>query len=163
VPGRLTGPAMLWGAAAGLGSLAGIVALNLGLASGSMAAVAPVAAVTAALVPLAGGLLNGDRPGFAAIVGAAAAVGAIILVSGAWSAADASRRERPGGLFAAVWGRLGARQGITPAGARSSHRPRLLAVWGRLGARQGITPAGARSSHRPRLLAVWGRLGARQG
>jgi drug/metabolite transporter (DMT)-like permease len=93
VPGRLTGPAMFWGGAAGLASLAGIVALNLGLASGAMATVAPVAAVTAALVPLAGGLLTGDRPAVAAVVGAFAAVGAIVLVSGAWP----SRRLSPEG------------------------------------------------------------------
>lgn len=92
VPGSLTGPAMLWGAAAGLASLAGIVALNLGLASGAMTTVAPVAAVTAALVPLIGGLLIGDRPAFAALIGATAAIAAIILVS-----VDTSSPPKSGG------------------------------------------------------------------
>jgi drug/metabolite transporter (DMT)-like permease len=103
VPGRLSASAMLWGAAAGLGSLAGIVALNLGLASGSMATVAPVAAVTAALVPLGGGLLAGDRPGLATTVGGAAAVGAILLVSGAWPTADGHARSGTEGRRSGLW------------------------------------------------------------
>jgi uncharacterized membrane protein len=123
VPGRLNASAMLWGAAAGLGSLAGIIALNLGLASGSMATVAPVAAVTAALVPLAGGMLVGDRPGFGATVGAAAAVGAILLVSGAWPTTEARQqvwRRRLAEAFRARLLALAAADGESSGAASAS-------------------------------------------
>ncbi len=81
VPGIPGQSGLVWGALAGVASLVGVVALNLGLASAAMATVAPVAAVTAALVPMAGGLLLGERPAFAGLIGAAAAVVAIVLVS----------------------------------------------------------------------------------
>jgi drug/metabolite transporter (DMT)-like permease len=81
VPGQPGKIGLLWGAAAGVASLVGVVALNLGLASAAMATVAPVAAVTAALVPMIGGLLLGERPAFAAIVGGITAVLAILMVS----------------------------------------------------------------------------------
>lgn len=81
LPGQFSGKAMLWGALAGTASLVGMVALNLALASGAMVTVAPVAAVTAALVPLGGGLLMGERPALAALIGAVAAIGAIVMVS----------------------------------------------------------------------------------
>ncbi len=81
IPGRLGVSALGWGAAAGIAGLFGIVLLYQGLASGAMAVVAPVAAVTSALVPLTGGLLLGERPGAAPLVGAACAVIAIALVS----------------------------------------------------------------------------------
>ncbi|HCU50050.1 MAG TPA: hypothetical protein DGG94_09665 [Micromonosporaceae bacterium] len=81
VPGQFSGAALLWGALAGTASLVGMVALNLALASGAMVTVAPVAAVTAALVPLTGGLLMGERPALAALIGAVAAIGAIVMVS----------------------------------------------------------------------------------
>jgi drug/metabolite transporter (DMT)-like permease len=133
VPGSLTGSAMLWGGAAGLASLAGIVALNLGLASGAMATVAPVAAVTAALVPLAGGLLTGDRPAFAALIGAVAAVGAIILVSGAWpTLRPAPRSGIRASSIAPPEARPAARLAIAPAltrpAAGSTADPRPAAV-----------------------------------
>ncbi|BCJ70551.1 hypothetical protein CS0771_00950 [Catellatospora sp. IY07-71] len=81
IPGRLGVSALGWGAAAGIAGLFGIVLLYQGLASGAMAVVAPVAAVTSALVPLTGGLLLGERPGAQPLAGAACAVLAIALVS----------------------------------------------------------------------------------
>jgi drug/metabolite transporter (DMT)-like permease len=81
LPGRFYWPDMAWGAAAGLAGLIGIVALYRGLATGAMSVVAPVTAVTAALVPIAVGLLTGERPGLLALAGAGCAVVAIALVS----------------------------------------------------------------------------------
>jgi drug/metabolite transporter (DMT)-like permease len=81
VPGRFGVSALIWGGLAGIAGLFGIVLLYQGLSSGAMAIVAPTTAVTAAVVPLIGGLLMGERPGAAAMIGALLAVIAIGLVS----------------------------------------------------------------------------------
>lgn len=81
VPGRLGVSAVLWGAIAGIAGLFGIALLYQSLAHGAMAVVAPTTAVTAAVVPLIGGLALGERPGFLPIAGAACAIVAIALVS----------------------------------------------------------------------------------
>jgi uncharacterized membrane protein len=70
-----------WGALAGAAGLAGLVLLYRGLSSGAMAVVAPITAVTAALVPLAVGLVLEQRPGVVALTGISFAVVAIGLVS----------------------------------------------------------------------------------
>lgn len=81
VPGQFGVSAVVWGGMAGIAGLLGIVLLYHGLASGAMAVVAPTTAVTAALVPLIGGLALGERPGALPLAGAAAAVVAIAFVS----------------------------------------------------------------------------------
>lgn len=81
VPGRFGVSALVWGALAGVAGLFGIVLLYQGLSTGAMAVVAPTTAVTAAVVPLAGGLLMGERPGALQLLGAACAILAIALVS----------------------------------------------------------------------------------
>jgi drug/metabolite transporter (DMT)-like permease len=86
---------LAWAAAAGLAGLVGIVLLYRALAGGAMAVVAPITAVTAALVPMAVGLLTEHSPGVVALGGAGCAIVAITLVS-----------LGPGGSRAAVTGRL---------------------------------------------------------
>lgn len=81
IPGTPRWGDLLLGVAAGVAGLWGIVLLYRGLSQGAMAVVAPITAVTGALVPLAGGLLLGERPGPAALIGAFCAVAAIGLVS----------------------------------------------------------------------------------
>ncbi|WP_117215861.1 DMT family transporter [Allorhizocola rhizosphaerae] len=81
VPGRFGVSAVAWGAAAGVAGLFGIVLLYQSLASGAMAVVAPTTAVTAAVVPMIGGLVLGERPGALPITGALCAVVAIGFVS----------------------------------------------------------------------------------
>lgn len=81
VPGTPGAADLVWGAIAGVAGLAGIVLLYRGLASGAMAVVAPVTAVTAALIPMVAGLLSDRTPGALALCGAALAVVAIALVS----------------------------------------------------------------------------------
>jgi drug/metabolite transporter (DMT)-like permease len=81
LPGHLRLADLGWGAGAGAAGLFGIVLLYRGLAAGRMAIVAPVTAVTGALVPIAFGLLTGDRPGALPLTGALCAVVAIGLVS----------------------------------------------------------------------------------
>lgn len=71
----------LIGAAAGSIGLVGVILLYRGLANGTMSVVAPVTAVSAAVVPLVWGLVTGDRPSIVALVGVAAALVAVALVS----------------------------------------------------------------------------------
>ena len=70
-----------WGALGGVGGGAGVVLLYRGLSIGRMAVVAPTAAVFAAAVPVAMGIVLGERPHVAALAGVAVALLAIVLVS----------------------------------------------------------------------------------
>ncbi|MEU7872704.1 DMT family transporter [Dactylosporangium sp. NPDC049140] len=83
VPGALTGRALAWGAASGVLGVLGMIVFYRALAAGAMAIVAPISAVTAALLPVAFGLAGGERPGALALAGAACAIAAIGLVSAA--------------------------------------------------------------------------------
>ena len=73
--------AFLFGAMAGTVGSVGILLLYSGLAMGRMSVVAPATAVGAALVPVAWGLTEGERPSLFALVGAALAIVAIVLIS----------------------------------------------------------------------------------
>lgn len=90
--GELYGSDLLWGAGAGVAGLGGLVLLYRGLSQGAMAIVAPITAVTGALVPLAVGLVTERTPPPVALAGAACAVLAIALVS-----VGPSDRVGPGG------------------------------------------------------------------
>ena len=70
-----------WGLASGLGGGAGTLILYRGLARGQMSVVGPVSAVAAAAVPVAAGLVLGERPPVLALVGIAVALPAITLVA----------------------------------------------------------------------------------
>lgn len=72
---------LMRGAVAGIVGLFGIVLLYPGLAAGAMSVVAPVSAVGAAVLPLAWGLGQGERPGAVALLGVALALVAVALVS----------------------------------------------------------------------------------
>jgi drug/metabolite transporter (DMT)-like permease len=73
--------------AIGLGGIAGavgaigLVCLYRGLSSGRMSVVAPITGVGAAIVPVAWGLVRGERPGAPALVGIVLALAAVTLVS----------------------------------------------------------------------------------
>jgi drug/metabolite transporter (DMT)-like permease len=69
------------GAAGGVCGCLGVVLLYRGLATGRMAVVSPISAVVAAVVPVVGGLVAGERPGPLAVIGIVAALVAIALVS----------------------------------------------------------------------------------
>ncbi|MFF5234232.1 EamA family transporter [Dactylosporangium sp. NPDC000521] len=73
--------ALGWGAAAGALGMVGMMVFYRAMAGGAMTIVAPVSAVTTALLPLAAGLLSGERPGALALAGAGCAIAAIALVS----------------------------------------------------------------------------------
>lgn len=86
VPADPTAADVLWGAAGGIAGGAGVVLFYRALATGVMSVVAPVTAVTGAVVPVAAGLLLGERPGVLALVGIGLAIVAVVLLA----------REAPG-------------------------------------------------------------------
>lgn len=81
----------LAGGLAGLAGFAGIGLLYRGLGVGPMHVVAPLSAVAGALVPVAAGLLAGERPGLLAVPGTVLALLAVALVSGAVPAPGGGR------------------------------------------------------------------------
>ena len=80
VPGRFDPPSIAWGAGAGLCGALALLVFYRALATGSMTVVAPLTAVTAAIVPVVGGIALGERPSALALVGVLLAVAAILLV-----------------------------------------------------------------------------------
>lgn len=81
----------LWSAAAGIAGLTGLVAFYSALATGTMGVVAPIAAL-GVVVPLAAGLLAGERPAPVQLVGVALGVAGGVLASGPELAGGAARR-----------------------------------------------------------------------
>lgn len=78
---------LAYAALAGVAGAIGLAALYRGLAVGSMSVVAPITA-TAAVVPVAAGLVTGERPSALQGAGIALALGGVAL---------AAREARPGG------------------------------------------------------------------
>jgi uncharacterized membrane protein len=81
LPGSTFHPTdLVWGAAGGAIGLLGVVLLYRGLAIGPMSVVAPLTAVLSAAVPVAVGILRGERPGAFALAGLVIAVPAMVLI-----------------------------------------------------------------------------------
>jgi drug/metabolite transporter (DMT)-like permease len=79
--GQPTPTGLLWGAAAGTFGGTGVMLFYHALAVGPMSVVAPVSALTAALLPVAVALATGERPATLVLVGVALCLVAIALVS----------------------------------------------------------------------------------
>jgi len=90
--GSPTASDWLWGSASGLGVGLGTAFLFRGLSTGRMGVVAPISAVGSALVPVAVGLVTGERPGLLAAVGIVAAIPGIWLIA---ASADGSQASAP--------------------------------------------------------------------
>jgi drug/metabolite transporter (DMT)-like permease len=80
VPGRFDPASIGWGAAAGVSGAVALLLFYRALAVGAMTVVAPLTAVMAAVVPVIGGILLGERPTWLALSGVLLAVAAILLV-----------------------------------------------------------------------------------
>ncbi len=78
---RITSADVAWSLASGLAVGIGLALFYLAMARGLISVVAPVAAVTGAVVPVVYALGGGERPGTGAVVGIVLAVVAIGLVS----------------------------------------------------------------------------------
>ncbi len=135
VAGRLTPAAAGWGVAAGLAGAGGVSLFYLGLATGPMSIVAPLAAVSSALLPLGAGVGLGERPPATAYAGVLLAVAAVALVSRGPEGAPASRipatpgRPTPTAAAGAEAGRCAAIGTAPPAApARVIRGPVALAL-----------------------------------
>lgn len=72
---------LAWGAMAGVAGLVGLVLFYRALSAGAMTIVAPVTGVTSAAIPVVVGLVWGERPSGARLLGIGCALLAIALVS----------------------------------------------------------------------------------
>ncbi len=77
-----------WAGGAGIAGVMGLILLYRGFSVGAMSIVAPITGLVGALVPLAWGLVTGERPSWLAGIGVAIALSAVVLVSGASSLAE---------------------------------------------------------------------------
>jgi uncharacterized membrane protein len=125
VPGVPRAADLAWGVAAGFAGFAGIALLYGALAGGAMAVVAPVTAVTAAVVPLGVGLVVDRFPGPWALAGVACAIVAIALVSASGPGGAVSRRVLGRallagamiGVFTSMLGQVSPEAGLWPLAA----------------------------------------------
>ncbi|MEU9476982.1 EamA family transporter [Streptomyces sp. NPDC048191] len=88
-----SGSALGWGAASGVASAAAFALLYRTLAIGPMNVLSPVTALVSAALPVGVGLLQGEHPTTAALVGLPLALVAVVLVS-AGQGAGSSRPSR---------------------------------------------------------------------
>lgn len=159
--GEPTGRVLLLGALAGAVGGVGLTCLYRGLSIGRMSVVAPITAVGAAVVPVAWGLLQGERPGPLALVGVVLAIVAVGLISRTGDeAVDGSHAPEPtdarpylllaviaGIAFGAVFVLLaetGDDAGFWPLVAGRLTSITLLTMGG-LAARQSFAPGGGRA------------------
>ena len=81
VGGQVSHTAVFWGALCGVGQAFGVWWFYAALGSGPISVVSPLTAVLVATIPLAAGLVLGERPGLIAGVGVVLALVAVVLVS----------------------------------------------------------------------------------
>ena len=98
---------LLWAVVAGVGNGLGTAFLYRGFAAGRMGVVAPVSGVGAALVPVAVGLLGGERPGALVWFGILAALPGIWLVAREPGPRDAGPAPTAAGVADGVVAGLG--------------------------------------------------------
>ena len=99
--GSATSADLAWGAAAGVAGASALAVFFTALARGTMSVVAPVTAVTAAALPVAVGLLGGERVGPWAAAGIGLALVAVVLVS-AENGLGGLRSARSAGVLPAL-------------------------------------------------------------
>ncbi|WP_262287477.1 DMT family transporter [Micromonospora sp. MA102] len=151
VPGTPGPLDLAWGLLAGVAGAAGVMLLYKALAGGMMAVVAPITAITAAVVPIVAGLVTAHSPGAVALAGAGLAVVAIALVSlGEGGATGRVSRRLIGmalsagllfGIFFALLGQADEGAGMWPVAAvRVSSIAFGLALAVRTGVRLRLPP-----------------------
>src|SRR5262249_46552025 len=92
---------LLWGALAGVPGAAGIGSLYYGLSVGQMGVVAPISA-TAPLIPIAFGLIRGDRPTSVQSVGIGLALVGMVLTSREHDVESGRTRVATGAVFGLI-------------------------------------------------------------
>lgn len=170
VPGVTRGADLAWAVGAGVGGGAGVLLLYHALATGTVSTAAPLISMIALTVPVLFGLLTGERPGILPMLGIAAGVVAVLLISG-----TGSEREVPASPAARPDARETVR-GLGPALAAGLLIGAFLVCLGRIGSGANLWPlvlartvgtvglcvaaAVARVSFRPPAAAVGPILGA---
>ncbi|WP_343072861.1 EamA family transporter [Sphaerisporangium rubeum] len=91
LPGAPSVAGLAWGMAAGLAGGAAVILFYRALADGVMSVVAPTTATTSAVLPVAAGLVMGERPEPLALGGVALALLAVLLVSRATGGEETGR------------------------------------------------------------------------
>jgi drug/metabolite transporter (DMT)-like permease len=86
--GLPTLPDILWGMLGGLCGALGLFTLYRGIATSIVAVVSPASALVSAVIPLAFGLLIGERPSALALAGAALCLPAVLLLSSGGDSSD---------------------------------------------------------------------------
>lgn len=104
LPGAPTLAGLAWGAGAGLSGALGVVVFYTALAAGPMSVVAPLSALSSALVPVGAAFVLGERLPPLALLGAALCLAAIALVSAEKRDERANRGALRGMLLAVVAG-----------------------------------------------------------
>lgn len=99
-PDLAPGRDFVLGAASGAVGVVGVVLLYRGLAEGVMGVVAPITGVSAGVLPVAWGLLSGERPSAMSLVGVVAALAAVALVAGGEGGVDGGGGSRRGVVLA---------------------------------------------------------------
>jgi len=82
-PGPIALAGLAWGISAGLIGGVGLIIFYIGLATGPMSVVAPVAGLVSTVLPVAAALAGGERPGVGVYAGAVLCLVAIVMTSSA--------------------------------------------------------------------------------
>jgi drug/metabolite transporter (DMT)-like permease len=82
-PGSVSVAGLAWGISAGLIGGLGLIIFYIGLATGPMSVVAPVAGLVSTVLPVAAALAEGERPGVGVYAGAVLCLVAIVMTSSA--------------------------------------------------------------------------------
>jgi len=107
-PGTIALAGLAWGISAGLIGGVGLIIFYIGLATGPMSVVAPVAGLVSTVLPVGAALVGGERPGVGVYAGAVLCLVAIVMTSsagdGGSTAGAAGRTGRPGRGRAIAYG-----------------------------------------------------------
>src|SRR5580693_1943657 len=106
-PGSVSVAGLAWGISAGLIGGLGLIIFYIGLATGPMSVVAPVAGLVSTILPVAVALAEGERPGVGVYAGAVLCLVAIVMTSSAGdgsTAGAAAGAGRPGHGRAIAYG-----------------------------------------------------------
>ena len=107
-PGTIALAGLAWGISAGLIGGVGLIIFYIGLATGPMSVVAPVAGLVSTVLPVGAALVGGERPGVGVYAGAVLCLVAIVMTSSAGDGSSAvgaaGRTSRPGRGRAIAYG-----------------------------------------------------------
>ena len=106
-PGPIALAGLAWGISAGLIGGVGLIIFYIGLATGPMSVVAPVAGLVSTVLPVAAALAGGERPGVGVYAGAVLCLVAIVMTSsagGGGATGAPGRAGRPGRGRAIAYG-----------------------------------------------------------